>query len=299
MKCENWHENGKNYPDGVGLPAMSYRPTARQDRTSLPPVSSPCAATSPCSILCIPYFIDANPNTAFGPDLGLPMTEVLALNQVGFPDMLTSLLSKYAEKSNSARKYDFDQERFTQINESYCGPVVIQMLLHNLGVEVTQQEVAEAGGASDLIDEQGMRVEQLERAVGILAPQTSFWYKDHSTIAELVKIVDDYDYPVGVEWQGIFEDTMEDETEDGDYGHYSVVTMVNPAIQKLVIADPYKDFRSQDRIFTFDFFYVQVVGYECPNPRTGKKRLVEDQQMMFVITPADITYPLLLDMKRG
>ena len=248
----------------------------------------------------VPYFIDANPNTAFGPDLGLPMTEVLALHRVGFPDVLASLMSKYAEKSNSARKYDFDQERFTQINESYCGPAVIQMLLHNLGVEVTQQEVAEAGGASDLIEEQGMRVKQLERAVRILAPQTSFWYKDHSTIAELVKIVDDYDYPVGVEWQGFFEDTQDDETEDGDYGHYSVVTMVNPTIQKLVIADPYKDFRSQDRIFTFDFFMPRWWDMnECRNPRTGKKRLVEDQQMMFVITPADVTFPKLLKMKRA
>ncbi|KKU13194.1 MAG: hypothetical protein UX20_C0029G0019 [Candidatus Magasanikbacteria bacterium GW2011_GWC2_45_8] len=44
----------------------------------------------------IPYFTDSNPNTAFGPDLGLPMTEVLALHGVRFDEMLASLLSKYA-----------------------------------------------------------------------------------------------------------------------------------------------------------------------------------------------------------
>ena len=45
----------------------------------------------------IPYFTDSNPNTAFGPDMGLPMTEVMALNGVSFQDTLVSLLSKYAK----------------------------------------------------------------------------------------------------------------------------------------------------------------------------------------------------------
>lgn len=45
-----------------------------------------------------PYFTDSNPNTAFGPDLGLPMTEVLELHGVSFEEILTSLLSKYARQ---------------------------------------------------------------------------------------------------------------------------------------------------------------------------------------------------------
>jgi len=48
-----------------------------------------------------PYFIDANPNTAFGPNMGLPMTEVLALYQVTFAEVLASLISKYARKIQS------------------------------------------------------------------------------------------------------------------------------------------------------------------------------------------------------
>lgn len=44
----------------------------------------------------IPYFTDSNPNTAFGPDMGLPFTEVLALHGVSFDEVLASLLSKYA-----------------------------------------------------------------------------------------------------------------------------------------------------------------------------------------------------------
>lgn len=43
------------------------------------------------------YFTDCNPNTAFGPDKGLPFTEVLARADITFSDVLTSLLSKYAK----------------------------------------------------------------------------------------------------------------------------------------------------------------------------------------------------------
>ena len=110
----------------------------------------------------------------------------------------------------------------------------------------------------------------------------------------------DYDYPVGIEWQGLFEDTLEDETQDGDYGHYSVITMADPKSRKLVIVDPYKDFRSQDRIFTFEFFMSRWWDTnEVPDPLTGKDRLVEDRQMMFLITPAEETFPRLLGMKKA
>ena len=43
-----------------------------------------------------PYFIDCNPNTALGPDKGLPMTEVLELHNIEFTHLLKSMLSKHA-----------------------------------------------------------------------------------------------------------------------------------------------------------------------------------------------------------
>lgn len=46
----------------------------------------------------VPYFTDCNPNTAFGPSLGLPFTEVLNMHGVKFQDVLASLISKYAKK---------------------------------------------------------------------------------------------------------------------------------------------------------------------------------------------------------
>ena len=204
------------------------------------------------------------------------------------------------EKSNRRPPVDFHHYRFTQISESHCGPAVIQMLLNNLGIEVTQEAVAEAGGATELIELQGMRIDQLGKAVRQLAPLTSFWYKDHSTLEELVRIAADYKYPVGIEWRGLFEDKLEDETEEGDYGHYSVVISAEPKSQTLVIVDPYKDFRAQDRIFTFEFFMTRWWDMnEFLDPVTGETRLIEDRQMMFIITPKSAKYPHRLGMTRS
>jgi len=50
-----------------------------------------------------PYFIDCNPNTAFGPDKGLPMTEVLFHYEISFPTLLKSLLSKHARTIERAK----------------------------------------------------------------------------------------------------------------------------------------------------------------------------------------------------
>jgi D-alanine-D-alanine ligase len=50
-----------------------------------------------------PYFTDSNPNTAFGPDLGLPFTEVLSLHDVPFESVLASLLSKHAKSISKVR----------------------------------------------------------------------------------------------------------------------------------------------------------------------------------------------------
>lgn len=50
-----------------------------------------------------PYFTDCNPNTAFGPSLGLPFTEILeTLYGVKFDRVLEALLSKYAKKLKAA-----------------------------------------------------------------------------------------------------------------------------------------------------------------------------------------------------
>lgn len=46
----------------------------------------------------IPYFTDSNPNTAFGPDLGLPFTEAAAMYGVTFAEMIQSMMGKYGKQ---------------------------------------------------------------------------------------------------------------------------------------------------------------------------------------------------------
>lgn len=203
-----------------------------------------------------------------------------------------------------------------QISESHCGPAVIQILLSSLGVDVTQEEVADAGGAANLIAMNGMRVDQLARAVQRLAPQLLFYYKDHASIDELVRVVNDYRHPVGVEWQGLFEDETEQqpaetkpdsadqagmsadgESEDNDYGHYSLVVRADRRKRQLIIADPYKDYFSQARVFGFKEFDQRWYDYnEVPDPISGQPVLVEDDHLMFVVVRRNVLVPRRLGM---
>jgi hypothetical protein len=205
-----------------------------------------------------------------------------------------------------------------QISESHCGPAVIQMLLSNAGVDVTQEAVAEAGGATSLIALSGMRVDQLALGVSRLAPGLVFYYKDHATIDELVRIVVDYRTPVGVEWQGLFEDEdavesppaevvpqasisllpVDSESEDEDYGHYSLVVRAYRRRREVVIADPYKDYFSQARVFSFDWFESRWYDYnEAPDPVSGQPMLVEDYHMMFLVARRNVLFPRRMGMR--
>lgn len=207
-------------------------------------------------------------------------------------------------KRSNKPVFNFQNTSFMQISESHCGPAVVQMLLSNLGVEVSQEAVAEAGGAKELIELNGMRVDQLALAVHLLAPQTQFWFKEHSKLRELVDLLHCYRVPVGVEWQGQFEDDEEGEGEaetgDEDYGHYSVITHADRRKKQLIIVDPYKDYIGQDRIFSFKEFKQRWWDYnEVPDPLTGEIRLVEDHHMMFIITPQEALFPLEFGMQKG
>jgi hypothetical protein len=211
----------------------------------------------------------------------------------------------------SHRAETLSKARFTraiQISESHCGPAVIQMLLGNLGIEVSQEAIAEAGGATELIELHGMRIDQLAKAVYALAPGTTFWYKKNSGLEELVKLVDGYNYPVGVEWQGLFDEEDEgpddgawpdsdSETGDEDYGHYSIVNFVDLERELFIIVDPYKDFADQDRIFTFKEFEKRWYDFNEVPTKKGGARLVEDFHMMFLVTTQAEIFPQDVGMK--
>lgn len=197
--------------------------------------------------------------------------------------------------------YSFPINRTCQISESHCGPAVMQMLLSNLGISVTQEEVAEAGEAASRIETHGMRVDQLALAVELLVPGVQFWSKDNATLEDLTTLITQYKHPVGVEWQGVFDTGEDDEEQDeSDWGHYSVIPYVDLEKKQLIIIDPYKDFIAQDRIFSFDEFAERWWDTnEIVDPQTGQAHFVEDYHMLFIVTSKEATFPEELTMKRG
>src|ERR1051325_2155201 len=83
--------------------------------------------------------------------------------------------------------------RIEQISENHCGPAVIPMLLENIGISVTQEAITDAAGAR-------------------------LCHKEKAKLDDLEFVLDECKYPVGGEWQGLFDDDV-DEFSD-DYGHY-------------------------------------------------------------------------------
>src|SRR5512146_292013 len=168
-----------------------------------------------------------------------------------------------------------------QISEHHCGPAVIQMLLENIGVNATQEQITEAAGAARTIEEQGTRVDQLAKAVHELAPHARLWYKEKASLRNLIYVLEEAKYPVGVEWQGIFEDDVQAFGDDD--GHYSVVAHIDETRDELIIMDPYKDFVDQSRILKISVFLKRWWDYnEVKDPQTGNKAYKKDEDLFFV-----------------
>lgn len=181
--------------------------------------------------------------------------------------------------------------QFIQISESHCGPAVLQMLLDAIGVTASQTDITRAAGAEQTIDKHGTRGDQLALACSRVAPQTQFWYKYHASLDDIRYLLN-RGYIVGVEWQGLFFDT-EDEEEDGeDYGHYSVISHLDEDRQAFIIVDPYRDFSNQSRIFSVASFLRRWWDTnEIYDPQTGRRKIVEDVRLLFFVTPLGEFFP--------
>ena len=177
--------------------------------------------------------------------------------------------------------------QITQISESHCGAAVLQMLLETMGVTTDQNTIVAAARAEDSIEEHGLRVDQLAVAANRLAPHLIFWYKYYSSLEDL-KYLLEKNIAIGVEWQGLFYQSIEEEEaneEDGDFGHYSVVAFYDEELQQIVLVDPYKDFAQQNRVFALDFFLERWWDTnEITHQFTGKKEIVEDNRLLFFLT---------------
>ncbi len=188
--------------------------------------------------------------------------------------------------------------RLRQVSESHCGPAVLQILLARLGIQTDQERLTELAEAVDTIETQGTTIDQLALAVRKLDPSVRFWHKCGATLEDLLTAVSRYRYPVGVEWQGLFEDREEDEDEEGDYGHYSIVTGIDRRKKSVTILDPYTDFYAVDRVFPIEWFLTRWWDTnEVADPQTGQKRDEMDYHCMFVVTPRLARFPALLGMR--
>jgi ABC-type bacteriocin/lantibiotic exporter with double-glycine peptidase domain len=186
--------------------------------------------------------------------------------------------------------------RIAQISENHCGPAVLQMLLEYIGVEATQEEITEAAGATKTIDEHGTRVDQLAKAVDVLAPGAKLWYRENAQLQDLEHVLNEEKFPVGVEWQGLFGDDEDD--DDDDYGHYSIIAHIDKDKDQLVIVDPYKDFPDQNRIVRMSVFLKRWWDYnEVKDPYTRKKVYKKDERLFFVVAPLNVTFPSELQMQ--
>lgn len=185
--------------------------------------------------------------------------------------------------------------RIEQITENHCGPAVIQMLLENIGVNATQEEITEAAGATQTITAYGTRVDQLAKAVQQLAPIAKLWYKEKARIEDLEYVLDECKFPVGVEWQGLFDDM---DGDDEDYGHYSIISHIDKAKDELIVVDPYKDFVDQSRIVKMSLFLNRWWDFnEVKDLQTGEKVLKKDEQLFFVVVPLSVIFPIELGMQ--
>ena len=182
-----------------------------------------------------------------------------------------------------------------QITENHCGPAVLQMLLENIGVNASQQEITEAAGATHTIETLGTRVDQLAKAVQELVPIARLWYKEKANLDDILYVLEEAKYPVGVEWQGLFEDM---DGDDDDYGHYSIIAHIDQAKDELIVVDPYKDYIDQNRIIRISTFQDRWWDFnEVKDPQTGEKTFKKDEELFFVVVPLAVSFPAELGMQ--
>jgi hypothetical protein len=155
--------------------------------------------------------------------------------------------------------------------------------------------ITEAAEATLTIATHGTRVDQLAKAVDQLAPDARLWYKEKASLQDLEYVLNICKFPVGVEWQGLFDDMDDD---DEDYGHYSVLAHIDNVKDELIIVDPYKDFVDQNRIIKISVFLKRWWDFnEVQDPHTGGKISKKDEQLFFMVVPRDTSFPIELDMQ--
>lgn len=186
-------------------------------------------------------------------------------------------------------------KRVKQISASHCGPAVMVSLFSFLGVKTSQARIVRTLRAENKIKDAGLNIKDLARVVRIIGKgKLVFWKKVNATIGDVARLVNKYKVPVGIEWQGVFY-----EDEEGDNGHYGVVTEVSRKRGYLRLSDPYKTFAYLDRKFRISDFEARWWDTNEVNiPYSKIKKLVYDKKLMFLITDKKEEFPRKLGMIR-
>lgn len=209
--------------------------------------------------------------------------------------MSSSVCFPSMQKTSNNTEFHF--QKSTQISEMHCGPAVLAMLLNHIGITVSQEAITDAAGVADTIADNGTRIDQMVTAIDVLHLDAMLWYKEHATLADIKTLLTVYHLPVGVEWQGLFE---EDEDEfDENSGHYSIVTAVDDGKKELIIVDPYKDFAEQDRIITQKTFLKRWWDENEIDSPSGKIQIILDKELLFVVTHKKVSFPGELALTPG
>lgn len=195
--------------------------------------------------------------------------------------------------------------RARQLTGAYCGPATLQILLSHFGEEIHQEEIVRAASTKEYVMENGMSVELLGKAIANLFPRMKMWVKRNASLDDLYRLVHEYRFPVGANWQGEFEDDDygEDEMEyrgphGGSAGHYSVVTDVNPHENHVRIVDPYGRYAGIDRYFPIPEFLSRWWDEsDDSDDGTGNIRYVYENRLMFVVLPVGLRFPEELGME--
>ncbi|HEX7017870.1 MAG TPA: hypothetical protein VF209_03115 [Patescibacteria group bacterium] len=186
-----------------------------------------------------------------------------------------------------------------QQTDSHCGPAVMQSLLYNLNVSVTQDQIVEAAGVHNIFED-GTRPTELAQAVTKLAPHLQFWFKQYGCRHDLETLIHTHHWPVAVNWQGLFYDTPEEEAasdSESDHGHYSVVIDINISKDMIVISDPYSEYAKSPRIFSLQWFEQR--WWDVANdvdPSTGEEIVTRTNHLMFLVAPREATFPSEIGM---
>jgi len=191
--------------------------------------------------------------------------------------------------------YFSDLKRVVQKTNAHCGPAVLEMLVRFVGIDVDQDEFVDILGIAKKLPTHGMTIYEMGQAITKLLPNLQFWYKHNSSLNDLSQMVNNFRFPAGVEWQGVFY-----EDSDEDNGHYGAVTHINTAGNIVTLADPYKRFAGTDRAFhVLEFEDRWWDENEVKDPLTHKVKILRDYHTMFIVTPKEETFPENLGMIKG